>query len=117
MKFERNIFKVNHIQKPKPHKNIHMSIQSIPRVIDVQTAKIEICEVLINTPSNSSLFSQFHDFSIKLLILESTIFVNARVITTTAMAKAKFINMSALKKFKIKFALSHAFSASFHHKA
>jgi hypothetical protein len=108
---------VNHIQKPKPHINIHISIQSIPRVIDAPTAKIEICEVLINTPASSSLFSQFHEFSINLLILESTIFVSAKVIIITAIAKAKFINISALKKFKIKFALSHAFSTSFHHKA
>jgi hypothetical protein len=49
--------------------------------------------------------------------LESTIFVRAKVTIITAIAKAKFINMSALKKFKIKFALSHAFSTSFHHKA
>jgi len=83
-------------------------------VIENQIAKIDICEVLVSTQANSSLFSQSQEPSINLLILASTIFVKAKVAIITTIAKAKFINISTLKKLRIKLAFSPVFSTSFH---
>jgi len=64
IKFDKNIFNVKPSQKPRPHINIHISTQSIQSVIENQIARIEILEVLVNTQTNSSLFSQSQDLSI-----------------------------------------------------
>ena len=64
IKFDKNIFKVNHNQNHKPHINIHKSTQRIPNTIVIQSVKTKILATLVSTQTNSSLSSPFQDFSI-----------------------------------------------------